>query len=412
MKKRLANLSLPAGSEIPTKTANVLPMPIQPTVLRPSVAPTISATGVDRENKVLRNYVVAQLGRFKDWRGEFTLEGLNAIVNIMNSKPKGVKSRFTHPTMSDDGLGKHLGRSRDAFLDKAVDAKTGQEVPAVRASLYFDPTALKVPPGGGTPYGEYIMNLAESDPDAFSSSIAMMPDDLEELPQLDAETGKVLKDEQGREFPPIWIPKDLHASDLVDTGDAVDGVLSIDDPVRNGCAILNRVFDGQPYEVTRERVLSWLDKYLNLTYQQGLNLPGDDVGDLKKEVESLTADKNHLSGVVSELQERLMKRNEENEKLQAENQRLEVERVFDEELRGYIFPGERPKYFPAALRMRERGNGPYSEFRIFIESLKAREKKSVDIEEIAGNTGHSIYPETTIVDPEEEKRSVAEFLVN
>ncbi len=36
------------------------------------------------------------------------MDGLKEIVRLANKTPTGLKSRFTHPTESDDGLGKHL----------------------------------------------------------------------------------------------------------------------------------------------------------------------------------------------------------------------------------------------------------------------------------------------------------------
>jgi hypothetical protein len=161
---------------------------------------------MDIENRVLRGYVVAIQGDFKDERGAFSEEGLSQIVKIMGSNGKGLKSRFGHPGLLTDGLGRFLGRGRKPRMDTVVNWQ-GKRVPAVRADLHFDESAFK------TPYGDlatYVMTLAKSDPDAISSSLVIAPR---------------LQD-RGRDQPPLWFPSRLAASDIVEEGDAVDSLLA------------------------------------------------------------------------------------------------------------------------------------------------------------------------------------------
>jgi len=175
-------------------------VPKIPQMLRAGLTLSDQAIGVDRENNVLRGYVVAEVGHFKSQgRGQFISESLDAIVELGNAAPKGLKSRFTHPNMSDDGLGKYLGRSKNYRRD-------GDKV---RADLHFDPTALETPPAGGKPYGQYVMDLAESDPGALGSSLVVKPERFE----------------QPDDEPDVWIPLQLLASDIVDEGDATHGDL-------------------------------------------------------------------------------------------------------------------------------------------------------------------------------------------
>jgi hypothetical protein len=70
--------------------------------------------------------------------------------------------------------------------------------------------------------GGYVMDLAESDPDALSSSLVLQTEKV----QILDEKGRPKKDDKGEDVPPVWLPTKLHASDVVDTGDAVDGFLS------------------------------------------------------------------------------------------------------------------------------------------------------------------------------------------
>lgn len=244
-----------------------------------ATAPKAPPLGVDRERNVLRGYVLAQEGVFKDRRGEFDRAALAEVVRLGNATPSGLKSRLGHPTLSDDGVGKFLGRARDLRLGTAADARTGRPVAAVRGDLYFDRTALADPPGGGRPLGVYVMDLAESDPDAISSSLVLK---VKETPKTDAK-GRPLTDADGEPLPPVWLPTELHASDIVDVGDAVDGLLSAEDLTRAlsvgltpelqkvlrfdrvarlGAQLLDGLFAKAAREDVRARALAWLDRYL------------------------------------------------------------------------------------------------------------------------------------------------------
>lgn len=232
--------------------------------------------GVDRENNVLKGYVVAQEGSFKSQgRGAFDLKSLKSLQALMNKKGSaGLKSRFTHPTLSGDGLGTFLGRVHNPRIEPIQLNRDGEKVllHALRGDLHFDPTALEPAPGNsGKPYGLYVMDLAESDPDALSSSIVVTADQEE---QLDPKTKRPMVDASGEPLPPLWRPKKLHASDIVDTGDAVDGLLSAqlgieglgDENVRRACELLSKAFPGASRDVVKARVESWLDKYLSYKF--------------------------------------------------------------------------------------------------------------------------------------------------
>lgn len=222
---------------------------------------------VDREKNVLRGYVVAQAGPFKsEGRGEFNLEGLQLIEQLGNASKVGIRSRFTHPTMCQDGLGNHLGRARDFFMSETVNA-AGQTVPAVRADLFFDETAMQTPPKGGKPLGQYVMDLAESDPEAISSSIVVKPKKV----YRKKKDGTLETDPAtGEELPPLWFPEKLLGSDIVDVGDAVDGLLSAeglrDEDLRRGVDLLDGLFDGKSREEISERLTGFVERYLNMRF--------------------------------------------------------------------------------------------------------------------------------------------------
>lgn len=211
--------------------------------------------GVDRDNKMLRGYIVAEKGPFKSaGRGEFDTPALNKIVELGNQSTVGLKSRFTHPGLSSDGLGNFLGRSRNFRMD-------GDSI--ARADLHFDPVAFNGPKGN---LAQYVMDMAESDPLAIGSSLVLKSEKTYRL----GDDGRPKKDEKGDELPPLWMPTRLRASDIVDEGDATNSLLSVDElddlpdaEVREVWQALDRVFGGQERLTIDARAKAFLERYLN-----------------------------------------------------------------------------------------------------------------------------------------------------
>lgn len=222
--------------------------------------------GVDRQREIIYGYIVAQQGPFKsEGRGEFDVDGLKAIVKLMKAAPSGLKSRFTHPDLSNDGLGKFLGRAKNPRLDTITARDSEGElktdpITVVRADLHIDPSSHNTPSGD---LGRYVMDLAESDPDALSSSLVLRKEDEYRIDKK----GVPLKDENGNELPPLWRPIKLHASDVVDTGDAVDGFLSAeglpDGVVRQAAKLMERQFSGKSRKFIYGHCVGWLNRYLD-----------------------------------------------------------------------------------------------------------------------------------------------------
>lgn len=88
---------------------------------------------------------------------------LQSVADAINASDNGTKSRFTHPGLSSDGLGSYLGRAKMAYVDGDV----------VRADLHLAESAKTTPDGN---LAEYVMNLAENDPDVFGTSIVFEVD--------------------------------------------------------------------------------------------------------------------------------------------------------------------------------------------------------------------------------------------
>jgi len=136
--------------------------PVARGVKKGTDAPPIEHDGGHHGAGIIRDFAVITrgeaLGHGKWIDGVF----LDQVAGAINAAD-GVKSRFTHPDLSGDGLGKHLGRVTDATREGDV----------VRADLHADPNARKAPDGD---LAGYVLGLAESDPEAFGASIAFYGD--------------------------------------------------------------------------------------------------------------------------------------------------------------------------------------------------------------------------------------------
>lgn len=179
--------------------------------------------GVDRENRRILGYVVAEAGRFKSGRGQFDEAGLAELVRLGNAESNGLKSRLAHPGLSDSSPASFLGRAKNFRMDSAT-LPDGRSVAAVRADLHLAKVSAISPRGN---LSEYVLAHAEEDPAALSSSVVVQA----KRRFLTGPDGEPKKDPDGRTVPPLWTPTHLHASDIVCTGDAVHGLLSAGEAV-------------------------------------------------------------------------------------------------------------------------------------------------------------------------------------
>lgn len=115
---------------------------------------------VDREQRVIYGVSAAQAVEALGHGVMLDEKSLDQLVSIGNATQRGIKSRFTHPGMSADGLGKYLGRLRDFRRegDKAV------------ADLHLSTLASKSPSGD---LGAYVMDMATNEPDMFGMSVVI-----------------------------------------------------------------------------------------------------------------------------------------------------------------------------------------------------------------------------------------------
>lgn len=144
-------------------------------------------------------------GDMRNW--EFDDVSLQQVVELGNSAKLGIKSRFGHPNMSDDALGTFLGRVKTFRLDGDI----------VRADLLINETAKNTPEGD---LADYVMQLAETDPEAFGSSMVF---DSKVEYRLNKD-GTKEKDAQGNDLPALVRFTKLFAVDVVDDPAANKGM--------------------------------------------------------------------------------------------------------------------------------------------------------------------------------------------
>jgi hypothetical protein len=200
-------------------------------------------------DRIIRGYVVAEVGTFKTRRGRFTTKSLEMIQRQINmDHTRGLKSRFAHPTLSNDGLGRYLGRTKNAVIDGGK----------LRADLHIADISTRSPEGN---LGAYVMELAKLDPQAFGASLVLEPSPEFELD----DKGKPITDSNGKTVPPIWFPKKLFACDVVDSGDATNSFLDSSSPFElpwNASFALDKLFQGMGRDEIDRRCREWLSKYL------------------------------------------------------------------------------------------------------------------------------------------------------
>lgn len=131
------------------------------TITRLRTLPTKSeGAAVDREARVIRGVSCAQAVEALGHGLMLDSTTLSQLAELGNAAKKGVKSRFTHPGLSSDGLGKYLGRLRDFRVE---DDKT-------LADLYLSDLASKSPDGD---LASYVMDMAADEPDMFGLSVVI-----------------------------------------------------------------------------------------------------------------------------------------------------------------------------------------------------------------------------------------------
>jgi len=157
---------------------------------------------IDRENGIIKDVVLCQLGEAKGHDLHIDQDFINDVVKFGNLNPAGIKARFGHPNICSTALGSYLGRFKNFHMieDRAL------------ADLHLDKSSQKSPKGN---LYDYIFDLAESNPDMFGASIAF------KMGKVNTKLESVDGQEMERKYATIL---SLFAADLVDDPAATDGL--------------------------------------------------------------------------------------------------------------------------------------------------------------------------------------------
>lgn len=160
-------------------------------------------------------------------------EFIASVVDSGATADKGLKARFTHPGLSGDGLGTFLGRFLEVRLSDDGEKAVGD--------LHFSTAAHKTPDGD---LASYIMDLAETDPDMFATSIVYQPDWEAEDAHFVEHGGKIIDDELGFVH---YDDSDYASPDPANTGNLMHARLAglracdcVDDPAANPEGLFHR----------------------------------------------------------------------------------------------------------------------------------------------------------------------------
>lgn len=124
----------------------------------------IDRTGGRFSAGIIRGVSLAAVGEALGHDLWLDAEMIAQVAEMSSGKgDSGLKSRFTHPGMSSDGMGRHLGRLHDV---KVVGGKAVGD-------LHFAKSSHDTPDGD---LAEYVMTLTEEDPEAAGLSIVFERD--------------------------------------------------------------------------------------------------------------------------------------------------------------------------------------------------------------------------------------------
>lgn len=204
----------------------------------------IPLSRIDRENGILYGVTISQLGPAKSHGGNIDRIFLAQIVEQASKRPQGLKARFGHPNMCSTALGTYLGRFKNYSLHDDN----------VKADLYLDDTSKNTPNGN---LFEYVLNMAEKNPDMLGASIVF-------------EAAEFETDPFSPEAPKLFRLKDLRATDIVDDPAATDSLFSADTlPAQASMFLDNNPELAELIFSKPESVIEFLNNYMH----NNMNLP-------------------------------------------------------------------------------------------------------------------------------------------
>ena len=119
----------------------------KPTYLR-VLAPRGFDGRIDRANRTIQEFSVITAGEARGHGGWIDATFLRQVAKAGNALEKGLKSRFTHPGLSGDGLGTTLGRAKNF--------RPTEDGSRILADLHVFEAASKSPKGD---LAEYVFSI-------------------------------------------------------------------------------------------------------------------------------------------------------------------------------------------------------------------------------------------------------------
>ena len=138
----------------------------------------------------------------------FSQEYLNDFASGANEQTQGVKSRFGHPNMCSSSIGTFIGRYKNFSIE-------GEKVVA---DLHLDDATKEMKVNNGIFMFDYLMHMAEKNPDMFGNSIHIPPPKYEQDPI-------VIDKKKYRSH----VYNGVFASDIVDSPAATSGLFDSSD---------------------------------------------------------------------------------------------------------------------------------------------------------------------------------------
>lgn len=192
---------------------------------------------------------------------------VSSVAQALSSEgDSGVKSRFTHPDLSGDGLAKGLGR---------VVLAESNSSDIVRGDLHIWQSARKSPDGD---LGGYILSRAAEDPESFGASIHYEPDLEAEAEFFVEHGGKIVETFEAQ----IWDASEFKSPDPKNKNNypharlaELRAVDTVDDPAANPSGLFHRDETFKEAEGLIEYALGFSDRKPELV---SLDIDPDRVG--------------------------------------------------------------------------------------------------------------------------------------
>ena len=171
----------------------------------------IEFEGIDENKGIIKGVKMVSEGEAKGHGVLLNKKFIKDAVSLGKGQDRGVKARFGHPNMCTTALGTYLGTYQKVRL-RSEKTEDGTRYHAV-GDLHLSESSKETPNGD---LYSYVLKLANESPDQFGSSIVFEGNEYQE----EGDDGNMIS------YATI---QSLHATDLVDTPAATDGLFSMNE---------------------------------------------------------------------------------------------------------------------------------------------------------------------------------------